>query len=100
MTLKELEEDNYISPQGRLEFVEFQKLTLKFCNFCKSKEQKDLSRVEIFELVSDNPFYQKTYKRIISEDDTKESLRIFLSTDLSILEDKKVLMLARSWRLI
>lgn len=100
MTLKELEEDHYVSPQGRLEFVEFQSLTTKFCNFCQSREQKELSRVDIFELISDNPFYQETYKRIISEDDTKESLRIFLSTDLSILEDKKVLMIARSWRII
>ena len=100
MTLSDLEADHYITPHGRLEFLEFQKLTSKFCKYCKNKEQKELTREAIFELISDNPTYQDTYKRMISENDTREALRIFLSTDLSVLEDKKVLMIARSWRVI
>lgn len=100
MTFDELELEEHLSPQDKLEYVEFQKLTSKFCNFCKRKEQKDLTKVEIFELVSDNLFYQEIYKRIISENDTKEALRVFLSTDLSLLENKKIHQLARGWKII
>lgn len=100
MTLEELELDHYFTPQDKLEYVEFQKITTKFCSICKNREQKDLSTKEIFELISDNKFYQETYKQMISENNTREALRIFLSTDLSMLEDRKTIQIAKSWRLL
>lgn len=100
MTLEELELDHFFTPQDKLEFAEFQKLTARFCRFCSEREHKTLTHEEIFELVSDTKFYQDVYKRIISEDNTKEALRIFLATDLSILENKKVMQLVKSWRLL
>lgn len=100
MSNEELELEHLFSPQNKLEFTEFQKLTSKFCKYCIEREQKNLTREQIFELASDTVFYQNVYKRIISEDNTRDALRIFLATDLSILENKKVLQLAKSWRLL
>ena len=100
MTFKELELDQYFTPQDKLEFAEFEKLTSKFCKYCIEREQKNLTREEIFELVSDNLFYQGVYLKTISEDNVREALRIFLATDLSILESKKIMKLARSWQLL
>lgn len=100
MSFEELALEHYFSPQDKLEFAEFQKLTNKFRKFCLEREQKNLTNEEIFELISDNPFYQSAYKRIISEDNTREALKIFLATNLSILEDKKTMQLAKSWRIL
>lgn len=100
MTFEEIEASQHLTPQDKLEFAEFQELTSKFREFCFNKEQKELTNQELFELISDNPYYQQVYKRIIGENDTKEALRIFLSTDLSLIEDKKILLLAKSWRII
>lgn len=100
MSNEELELEHLFSPQDKLEFTEFQKLTSKFCKYCIEREHKELTREQIFELVSDTVFYQNVYKRIISEDNTRDALRIFLATDLSILENKRILQLAKSWRLL
>ena len=100
MTIDELELEHVFSPQNKLEFTEFQKLTSKFCKYCIEREQKELTREQIFELISDTLFYQEVYKKIISENNTRDALRIFLATDLSILENKKIFQLAKSWKLI
>lgn len=100
MTFKDLELEQYFTPQDKLEFAEFEKLTSKFCKYCIEREKKELSHEDIFELISDTIFYQNIYKKIISEDNTREALKIFLATDLSILENKKIMKIARSWRLL
>ena len=100
MKFDQIELEQLFSPQDKLEFAEFQKLTAKFCKYCSEREHKDLTKEEIFELISDTPFYQKVYQRFISEENTKEALRIFLTTDVSILESKKIMQLARSWKIV
>ena len=100
MTLEELALEQHFTPQDKLEFAEFQKLTAKFRKFCLEREHKNLTNEEIFELISDNLFYQEIYKRIISEDNTREALKIFIVSNLLILENKKIIQLAKSWNIL
>lgn len=100
MSLDELENDEFFSPQHKLEFREFQEITNKFHVYANRREGKELSNKELFILVSDYKHYQDEYQKALYIDNPKEAIRILLSTDPSILEDKKIMQTAKTWRIL
>lgn len=95
-----LEIESLLSPHERLEYKEYKELTAKFKKDTEKREQRELTNCELFSLVSDNQYYQEQYMKLLDEPNVRECLKILISVEPSILEDKNILKTIKTWRLV
>lgn len=95
-----LEIESLLSPQERLEYKEYKDLTDRFKKAVERREGRDITPSELFLLVSDNKYYQDKYVELMDEPSVRECLKVLISIEPNILEDKSILKTIKTWRLI
>lgn len=96
----ELEVESLLSPHEKLEYKEYKELTAKFKKWAEKRENKELTPIQLYFLISDVLPYQQKYREMIGEMAMRDCIKIYLAVEPSVLEDKNVIKSIKSWRLI
>ena len=86
------------APYERLIQAESKRVVYAFCTLCSLFEGKKMSIKNIFLQLADNKEYQTLFKKMLSEEDIKECIRIFCLIEPSVLSDRQVKTLIRTWK--
>lgn len=96
MTESELSEAS--APYERMIEAESKKAIYTFCTLCSLLENKKMSIKNIFLQLADNKDYQNILKKLLSESDIFECIKIFLLVEPSILSDSQIKTLLKTWK--
>ena len=86
------------APYSRLINGESKKIVYNFCTLCSLLEGKKMSVGSIFLTLIDDKNYQKILSKMLSEDNVKECLKLFLLIEPSILNNKYIKTIVKTWR--
>lgn len=86
------------APYDRLIRGESKRIVYNFCTLCSLLEGKKMSIGSIFLTLADDKNYQKIFMKMLSEDSIKECLRIFVLIEPSIIANKQIRTLLKTWR--
>lgn len=87
------------APYDRLIRGESKRIVYNFCTLCSLLEGKKMSIGSIFLILSDDKNYQKLFMKMFSEDNVKECLKNFVLIEPSVLNNKYIRTLIKTWRM-
>lgn len=86
------------APYERLIHTESKRLVYAFCTLCSLFENKKMTIKNIFLLLADDKKYQNLFMKMLSETDMRECLKIFCLVEPSVLNDRQVKTLIKTWK--